>query len=740
LTAKENPDGRDVGAPQEIADRSSKGYDQAGQMSTLEHALDLAARGFWVFPVLPKGHTYKDRNDKEQVSDGKHPAVTGWQKWATTDPGRITRFWTRNPGYNIGISTSVFGADGGCALVAVDVDTKKGKKGLVSLAAVDMEFGLPDTLSHSTPSGGKHLLYLCDVPLKQGTDVLGEGLDIRSRGGFIVAPGSRIGGVAYERLPGPSTPTEAPEWLVSRLNDGRQAPEAKDREPLQGVDPDRAEDRAHRYLCTAPVAVQDQGGDTQTFKVAAKVKDHGVPESLALALMLEHWNPRCEPPWEVDDLAVKVHNAFAHGQNPPGTAAPEAVFPDDLTPEPSADVPPSHTKHGKPRRLELLTWNAIKDLPTPPPDWVWRPFLPRVAFAIVAAQSGHGKSLLGLQLAVATATGLPLFGLPTCGPSGVGVVALEDDRNVVIRRLQAVKDSYGLDWTPEHDSLMASNLRIMVRSKAALGTGEAAAHTLAGLVDEIGEELATTGRPALLILDTLNSMNGADENSNDAVRELVATIFRLHDALGCTVVATHHLRKSGTGRNAPTLGDRMDAELVRGASALVASARAVVQFGWITPKEAEKVGLFPENADRRYAILCLSKINDGPRPSPVLLEHGGRVGLWHPVPDGDSILAGLRGEGAERELESYEAILLDIAAGLDHAALATKHFPDDPRGAAGKLKSSLTRMRSTKGWLQPRTIVLTLEGAKKVAELRGCIAGAGCNPDYEETKLAVDFD
>jgi hypothetical protein len=40
------------------------------------------------------------------------------------------------------------------------------------------------------------------------------------------------------------------------------------------------------------------------------LKDLGVSPERAVELLNEHYNPRCEPPWDLDDLVKKVTNAF----------------------------------------------------------------------------------------------------------------------------------------------------------------------------------------------------------------------------------------------------------------------------------------------------------------------------------------------------------------------------------------------------------------------------------------------
>ena len=388
------------------------------------------------------------------------------------------------------------------------------------------------------------------------------------------------------------------------------------------------------------------------------------------------------------------------------------------------------------KTLEVVRWADLKDCIVPSVKWAWEPFFPAVPFGLLAALPGTGKSFLALQIVAASATGLPLFGRPTCGPAGAGLLALEDDVNVVHRRLKAIRESYGNDWTPEHDDLLDRNLRILVRGRKPLEglTGSAAAHELAHMAREIGAAMQTTqDSPAILFIDTMNAVNSGDENSNTEARSLTATIFGLHDALGCSVYALHHLRKAGSGKNAPVLTDRLDPELVRGAGAFVGSARAVVQFGWILPNEAQKAGLEVTNCHRRYVLMALTKINDGPLSPWMLLEHSQEyAGILAPVAHGEEALAALRGGNAMEDLSQAETILMDIHKGLGRDELMAKHYPEDPRADA-KLKGMLQNLRRRQGWLTKGGMKLTVIGFQKVQEL-GRQDAEAVNPEGSESE------
>lgn len=289
-------------------------------MTRLEQALALAARGFWIFPC---------------AVNAKKPAIGDWPNRATRDTAQITRWW--NDGErNIGIATEKFGDDR--ALVVVDVDCKNGKDGYAELFRLELEgHELPRTLAQSTPSGGAHLIYVVDEPLKQGVDTLGVGLDIRSRGGFIVGAGSVLANGEYAINDAPIA--QAPQWLVNRLGADRSV-RTINRDPIAGVDAERAVKRGIEYLKTAPMSVKGQGGDQTAYKVAAQLKDVGCTQEQTLDLMMsEHWHHGCG--WELSKLNNKVTYSFRYGKNPPGIDAPEAVF-DAVKP---AEVAANDSKH-----------------------------------------------------------------------------------------------------------------------------------------------------------------------------------------------------------------------------------------------------------------------------------------------------------------------------------------------------------------------------------------------------------
>ncbi|RKE19631.1 bifunctional DNA primase/polymerase [Streptomyces sp. TLI_171] len=211
----------------------------------LDAALTAAARGWYVFPLIPRG---------------KIPAVKEWEQRATLDPDRIRRCWTSGP-YNIGI------ACGPSRLLVVDQDTPKGPDDLPQaawdlpgvvdghdvFALVCERHGqpLPDaTHTVRSPSGSTHL-YLAQpdgIELRNTSGERGRGLgwkvDTRGGGGLVVAAGSIVAKGTYTTvLDAPVAPL--PAWLAERLAPAPQAPQ----QPVTALL--RATDRRTAYLRAA---------------------------------------------------------------------------------------------------------------------------------------------------------------------------------------------------------------------------------------------------------------------------------------------------------------------------------------------------------------------------------------------------------------------------------------------------------------------------------------------------------
>ncbi len=193
-----------------------------------------------MFPCQPGGYRPALRED--------------WEHRATTDTARIAWCWATGP-YNIGV------ACGPSHLVIIDLDTPKPGQpkpadwahatgvndGADVLAALCEPYGQPwpsETFTAATPGGGMHLLYFTAPPgtqLRTTAGRLGWLIDARATGGYVLAPGSLIGGNPYTVI-NPDPPEPLPGWLADRLTADPAPPECPAPEVrrifLAGTSPD----------------------------------------------------------------------------------------------------------------------------------------------------------------------------------------------------------------------------------------------------------------------------------------------------------------------------------------------------------------------------------------------------------------------------------------------------------------------------------------------------------------------
>lgn len=166
-------------------------------MSTLDSALAYAEQGFRVFPCKP---------------GAKEPACM-WKDVATADPAKIAGMSWRG---NIAIAPTY-------DILILDLDRKNGKDGFATLEMLAARYGqLPPCPRQRTPSGGEHLWFRLPHGVTVKNDAsgrrIGEGIDIRTEGGYVVVAPSTIDGRDYKWLQGdPRQGLDipmAPNWLV----------------------------------------------------------------------------------------------------------------------------------------------------------------------------------------------------------------------------------------------------------------------------------------------------------------------------------------------------------------------------------------------------------------------------------------------------------------------------------------------------------------------------------------------
>lgn len=275
-------------------------------VSKVSYALDLARRGFRVFPV----HCVRANGCSCKLGAGcptpaKHPRVMRWQEVATTEEKQIREWWRQSPSANIGVATGK--ASG---IVVIDVDTKS--DGYASLLSLESEHGaLPKTLTARTGSGGLHILFKypdgAEIKNLQASKKLGSGLDVRGKGGFVVAAGSiHASGNRYEWVDADAKIEEMPAWLVEKLTAPAPVQVAAKRETPSV--------RTAQAQGTGKFPTIYESGEIGRnnflfIKAAGLVRSNTYDDALS---RVSWWNERCcVPPVEPAELEKLVRSAHA---------------------------------------------------------------------------------------------------------------------------------------------------------------------------------------------------------------------------------------------------------------------------------------------------------------------------------------------------------------------------------------------------------------------------------------------
>jgi putative DNA primase/helicase len=230
-------------------------------------------------------------------SAAKHPRTHHGVQDATTEEGQIREWWHWWPDANIGIAT-------GNGIFVLDVDNRAG--GDSSLRLLCDKYGqLPETPMVLTGGSGFHYYFrLADgVRISNSAGGLGLGLDIKTDGGYVVAPPSlHFFGKRYEwehsaRINEVAI-ADAPQWLLDLLAQKSR------RGSGQGF---RATDH-HIY--------EGEGRNTYLYRLGRSEKARGHSEAVIRAAMTAANQADCNPPVEEAEFEKILHSVLTQADRP----------------------------------------------------------------------------------------------------------------------------------------------------------------------------------------------------------------------------------------------------------------------------------------------------------------------------------------------------------------------------------------------------------------------------------------
>lgn len=258
-------------------------------MNPIPFAQAYAQQGWQSFPLKPRDKT---------------PFVK-WADVATCDTQMLNGWFDNYPDANIGIAC---GKRSG--IVVLDVDADRG--GYESLTALISVHGrLPETPVSKTGSGGEHIFFKHPgVEIRNSAGKLGQGLDIRGDGGYVVAPPSiHPNGNVYEWVVRPSQIelADMPEWMIELLKE----PEKPQIKPLQSAE------------------IVEGGRNDYLTKMAGAMRRKGFSEDAIFSALSIDNREKCRPPLSDGEVLQIAKSVMRY--NPEDVPQVEKPLPNSMT-------------------------------------------------------------------------------------------------------------------------------------------------------------------------------------------------------------------------------------------------------------------------------------------------------------------------------------------------------------------------------------------------------------------------
>lgn len=212
-------------------------------------------------------------------NSGKHPIYSGWEEKATSSEKQLVLEFEDHPYANIGFAT-------GYNFLVLDIDKKHG--GYESIK----EYGkLTKTVSVKTGGGGSHHYYKIPKGINISNKVgLIPGVDIRSKGGFVVAPTSiHKSGTSYQWIKEYSIAdiemVEPDSWLIALITNKKKS------------------------FVEVPEIIEEGSRNAVMASIAGSLRRKGLSHQAILAALLAENENRCNPPLddsEVENIARSI--------------------------------------------------------------------------------------------------------------------------------------------------------------------------------------------------------------------------------------------------------------------------------------------------------------------------------------------------------------------------------------------------------------------------------------------------
>ncbi len=233
--------------------------------------------------------------------------------------------------------------------------------------------------------------------------------------------------------------------------------------------------------------------------------------------------------------------------------------------------------------------------PVPERQWLLPGLIPSRTVTLLSGDGGTGKTLLALQIGMATALDCPAWGDVKPAAGRCLYIGAEDEADEFHRRMVAILDGFGRSFSELSDfrllPLADRDALLMVEHHGKL--------TETPLLQPVIDEICAF-MPALVVLDTSVDFFGGDEVKRVQVKQFVGALHRLAMTLDCAVLLLSHPSVQGMTTGTGLSGSTAWNGAVRSRLYLTAAAE--------------------KDADPDARVLTTMKANFGPKGGKIALR------------------------------------------------------------------------------------------------------------------------
>jgi hypothetical protein len=237
-----------------------------------------------------------------------------------------------------------------------------------------------------------------------------------------------------------------------------------------------------------------------------------------------------------------------------------------------------------------FVWRDPADIP--PRRFIYGKHYVRQYLTCTVANSGVGKTTLGIVEALAMATGRSLLGITPTERARVWIWNGEDPSEELARRIIGAMIHYNIKSEDVADFLFADSGRgmpIVMATQTRVGSATIAMPVKDAMIATIKEN-----KLDVLIIDPFVKSHRVSENDNVSMDAVATQWAEIADQTGCAIELLHHTRKTGSAE--------ITIEDSRGASALIGASRSARVLNKMTKQEAKDAGIDAATTWRYFRV------------------------------------------------------------------------------------------------------------------------------------------